>query len=303
MKVLKLLQRVRGFALMPIHYTHDPEKATPEWLHETRSTFPRPMDFDREYEIDFGLKIGAPAYPAYDDVKHLKPGLLATYDPRRPLHVGFDFNVNPMSIVCDQVDQVAREIRVIKSFVYDATIDSIVNDFRDFFSNHRADVHIYGDATKGTNAQTARSNWDVVRMAFRGYQVAPEFHVPLANPHIGDRLNAVNRILRGGQGYVVLIDPDENEELVRDLREVILSPDGKRIHKVTNMDDPYYLRTHASDAWGYRIFRQFSVMDEVISEIAKKRAPMQPGSLLGEVQMGSLKEEAKRKPIDKGRTR
>lgn len=294
MRVLKTIPLKGGFQLLPIHYTHAVEEGkTWGWAANERLRYPRPENFDREMEIDFGLKIGALAYPRFDEVRHTEKNL--PYDPRRPLHLGFDFNVNPMSLVIDQEYTHLRRILVIKEFVYGpTTIDSVVSSFRDRYNEHRSDVIVYGDATKGTNAQTAKSNWDIVRLSFRGYHIEPQYKVPLGNPFQSDRVNAVNRML-SSPDWQILIDPDACPELILDLSTVIMQPDSKKIFKVSDPDDPYSLRTHASDAWGYRIFRAFPVVAEAMAMAQRKREPLQPGRLLGEVQMGTEKEELERR--------
>lgn len=311
MRVLKQGKAIpNGFFFLPIHYTHDPAKTSYEWREKMRAAFPKPTDFDKEMEIDFQLHIGAPAYPRFNDVKHLASNL--PYDDRRPLCLAFDFNTNPMSLMIMQVYLERRLLYVLKEFVYGpTTIDYVVNDFRNTYPSHRSDILVYGDATKGTTAQTAMSNWDVVRLCFRGYHVQPQFRLPGANPRIGDRLNAVNRLFQGDGPVRIVIDRDECPEFVRDLREVIMTPDGKQIFKESDPDNPYYFRTHPSDAFGYYAYREFPTVSEVVSMISQPRAPIVAGRLLGEVDQGLKAEQKKevefkkqrRQPLDRSKAR
>lgn len=301
MRVLRPIALKNGFTFLPIHYTHDPAKRSYEWREETRASYPKPSDFDKEMEIDFGLHIGTPAYARYSDLKHLAVGL--PYDDRRPLLLAMDFNVNPMSLVVCQAYRERRLLLALREFVYGpTTIDAVINDFRSHYPAHRSDVIIYGDATNGTTPQTARSNWDAVMMSFRGYHVQPERRVPLANPNVGDRLNAVNRILSGDGPVQLQIETDLCPELIRDFREVILTPDGKKIFKETDPDNPYYFRTHATDAIGYLIYWEWPTVAEVIRETAAKRAPMNKDALVGAIDWGAKArvEQRKRRPLNKG---
>ena len=60
------------------------------------------------------------------------------------------------------------------------------------------------------------------------------------------RVNAINRLLRGEQGAVhVRIDPSCHE-LIADLEQVLR--DGRKIKKTGRRSDPYFWRTHTSDA-------------------------------------------------------
>ncbi len=307
MRVLKPIRLSNGFLWTPVHYSHDPDKRSHEWLEKMRASFPRPTDWDKEMEIDFGSHAGAPAYPQYSDVRHLQTGLSQLYDERRPLLTMMDFNANPMTLLVWQKN--AKRLFGLREFVYAATIDDIIADFRLSYPEHKSTVVMYGDATKGTNAQTATGNWDVVKMAFRGWHVQPTFRVPIANPGIGNRLLSVNRLLSTDSPCPVLIDPDTMPEFVRDCREVILTPDGKKIHKVTDPDDPYYFRTHPTDAFGYYAMVEWPTVGGVMEDLSQKRKPIEYGKLLGEVVWGTESERAKqqpqkkRNPIDRSRAR
>lgn len=308
MKVLQGKKLPNGFLWLPIHFTHDPAKRSLEWEAGMRASFPKPSDFDKEMEIDFGMHVGSPAYARYREVTHVATGL--PYDDRRPLALALDFNTNPMSLIIGQVREIQKQLLVLREFVYGpTTIDSVINDFRNAYPAHRADIRIYGDATSGTNAQTAKSNWDIVRAAFRGYHIVPQFRVPLGNPRIGDRLNAVNRMLSGDGPYAILIERDLCPELIRDFREVILTKDGKKIYKVNDADDPYYFRTHPSDAFGYWIYREWPTILDASVTAGTKRQPLVSGPLLGELDYGPDHRarlrlaRSSRAPMNRGRSR
>ena len=70
--------------------------------------------------------------------------------------------------------------------------------------------------------------------------------MPEANLLVSMRVNAINRLLRGEQGAVhVRIDPSCHE-LIADLEQVLR--DGQKIKKTGRRSDPYFWRTHTSDA-------------------------------------------------------
>jgi hypothetical protein len=76
--------------------------------------------------------------------------------------------------------------------------------------------------------------------------------VPEDNPLVRDRVNAVNRALLDETGAQwVEVDP-ACPELIADLEQVISDGRGG-IKKTFNRRDPYFRRTHASDALGYWI--------------------------------------------------
>lgn len=278
LRVLEVLRAPGGWALVPIHYSHDPEKTT-EWIEKERAKYPDETGFARELEIDFGLHSGTPAYPSFRDEKHIVPQL--EYDDTLPLLVTMDFNVNPMSMIIAHMEN--GWLRVFDEIVEGpTTIDSVIQEFRNRYPAHRGDLTFYGDATRGTNAQTAKGNWIVVQTAMRGYSVKPSFRVPFSNPNVGDRLLAVNRKLLGAEGMPGVQIAAKCKELIQDLREVLLSPDQKKILKVYRDDDPYSKRTHASDALGYLIAREWPVIKEQFLVRGTVRRPLRREHLLGD---------------------
>lgn len=278
MRVLTVLSAPGGWKLIPVHYSHDPEKSDPAWIAKERGKYPDESGFNRELEIDFGLHAGSPAYPAFREDKHVVDDL--RYDDRLPLVIGMDFNVSPMSLIIGHMEN--GWLRIIDEIVEGpTTIDATIQEFRNRYPAHRGDLTFYGDATRGTTAQTAKSNWVVVQVAMRGYSVKPQYRVPFQNPNIGDRLNAVNRKLLGSEGMPGVQISRKCKELIQDLREVMLTPDQKRILKVYKDEDPYSRRTHASDALGYLIAREWPAIKEIFSTRASVRRPLNKDSQFG----------------------
>lgn len=275
-RVLTVTRSPGGWAFVPVHYSADPEKDD-AWALRERNKYPNEDGYARELEIDFGLHSGTPAYPAFSEGKHVVDEL--AYDDRLPFLLAMDFNTNPMSLIICHLEN--GWLKVIDEIVQAGTIDQCIQEFRNRYPMHRGDVTFYGDATRGTNPQTAKSNWLVVQMSMRGYCVKPQYLVPFSNPGIGDRLLAVNRKLQGAEGVPGIHIASKCRELIQDFREVMLTPDGKRILKVNKPEDPYYLRTHASDAIGYLIAREWPVIKEVFSK-RPPRKPLKKDHLYGE---------------------
>jgi len=126
--------------------------------------------------------------------------------------------------------------------------------FRRVHPLHQAPIWLYGDAT-GTHrsAQTKRTSYQIILNEMKQYPVPLFMKIPEKNPGVIDRINAVNVICSGPQSQINLeVDP-ECEELITDLEQVL--GDGKQgIKKTFNKKDPYYRRTHMSDALGYWIY-------------------------------------------------
>jgi phage terminase large subunit-like protein len=195
---------------------------------------------------------GSRAYSGFESkihiVKHPEP---VAY--RRPLCLFFDFNVNPM--VCGIGQRDGKVFRVYEEIIMEeGNIPEVVETFRHKYPRHGAEIHIYGDATgNGRTAQTGVSDYTTILNHMKSYPAPVRLKIPERNPHIRDRVNAMNRAFRTEDGEVLLlVDGVKCPELIKDFEEVQLDANGK-IKKTTDRKDPYTRRTHISDACGYWI--------------------------------------------------
>lgn len=192
---------------------------------------------------------GARIYAAFDRRLHVRPQ--PPIMPRRPLCWTWDFNVEPMVSIIGQRE--GNVFRVLRELVADeGQISEMVDWFRSTVPTHGAEVLIYGDATgKRRTNQTGQSDYALIMNHMRSYGVL-RMRVPEENPLVRDRVNAVNRALKNEFGEIdVQIDPS-CKELIADLEQVVSDGRGG-IRKTTNRRDPYFRRTHVSDAFGYWI--------------------------------------------------
>jgi hypothetical protein len=246
----------------------------PEEIHRLEGKYPvgsveRAIRLDGEWLP--GLQ-GSRAYTAFDARLHVKPQGLVT--PRRPILWTWDFNVEPMvSLICQRDGDV---FRVYKELVIDtdASVDQMVQWFHEVMPSHHGEVWIYGDATgknRNDGIPGGRSEFALILNMMRTYGSPVRLKVPESNPLIGDRINAVNRSLRDEAGIVrVEIDPSCTE-LVADMEQVLRDQRGG-LKKVRDRRDPYFRRTHTSDALGYLInyeepVRTRSIGQRIISAI------------------------------------
>ena len=271
MAKLQPIRTPRGFIMVPVHYSHDPEKDD-QWKSDQIEKYRTDRDdwqgaWDREMEMDFSSVTGAAAYR--HTAANLFKGL--EYSVSLPLCITMDFNVDPC------VWEIAQIVRGLCCFIDEirlspASIEDMMREFRNRYPAHQGELWLYGDATgNGRTPQTGKSCYDLVRLHLRGYPASQVWKVPVVNPPVIDRLNAFNLKMRGVDGQVgILIDPDKCPELVRDLKEVVMK--GGQVVKVKNRQDPYYYRTHASDSASYMVFREWPVIKALMASTPKKRA-------------------------------
>jgi phage terminase large subunit-like protein len=193
---------------------------------------------------------GARAYPAFDRLTHV--GQAPEVTPRWPLLWTWDFNVQPMcSLVLQQHGRmywVKREL-----VLPEGNIPDLCEKFYMMFPNHDGEVWIYGDATGNKRTgQTGKTDYWTILNEMKSYGCPLRLKILPDNPKVPDRINAVNRLLRDEDGAVRLKVDHSCQELIEDLEGVLRSQTGG-ILKITNRKDPYFNRTHTSDALGYLV--------------------------------------------------
>ena len=195
---------------------------------------------------------GARAYTGFNKAIHCfdqQP----FYNPHKPLSWTWDFNVEPMVSLVGQMD--GDVFRVLNEYkLTEGDIPQMVNRFKDDYKHHPSQVYLYGDATgkMRTVGAGSKSNYWLIMNALGDFRHRIEMRVPESNPSISDRVNAVNRAFKTETGEMNLMVDPGCIELITDL-EVVLRDQGGGIKKVKKKQDPYFLRTHYSDALGYWI--------------------------------------------------
>lgn len=237
---------------------------------QEHAKYSREEDWSREQEIDFGVHLGAPAYPNFKRSIHVHDEL--PYYDRTPLILFCDFNQSPLGWGIAQItggwlnvlDEVFRE---------PSTIEQAVDEFRDSYPAHKGELWIYGDAT-------TKSFYDTMKLSLRGYSAAITLKVPPGNPKVKERVNAVNVKLKALDGAPGIRIAAKCVNLIQDLEEVMWRPNEKDLLKVTDPKDPYYKRTHVSDAMGYLVAREWPVF-EAVPRSAAPRKPLDRGKAMG----------------------
>lgn len=234
-----------------------------------------PLVFEQEYEASFVNFEGRAYYP-FSEAEHCGP---LAYNPRAPLNVCFDFNVEPgvAAIVQEQalphqfernvdgVIQIDRpiigtaiigEVHIPRNSNTPAVCRRLVQDW----GKHEGEVRCYGDATGGARgtAKVSGSDWDLIKA-----ELQPVFgdrfsmRVPLANPPERARVNAVNTRLKTGDGAIhLMVDAARSPHVVKDFEGVRTLKGGSG--EIDKKATPAL--THISDALGYYIEKEFPIV-------------------------------------------
>ena len=191
---------------------------------------------------------GARAYPAFSRELHVRAQ--PPINPRRPLVWCWDFNVEPLATVVAQQD--GGLYRIHKELTIDeGSIPEMCELFASVYPQHEAEIWLYGDASANKRTgQTGKSDYFVILQEMRRFRVPVKMRIPPENPKVADRINAINRIFKDERGLIRMTIDRSCEDLIADFEQVLRDGRGG-IMKVRNKKDPYYRRTHWSDAVGY----------------------------------------------------
>jgi len=191
---------------------------------------------------------GARCYTGFEHSVHVKEQL-NYYHPAAPLCWTIDFNVAPYISLVGQRE--GNKFRVLRELMLEeGNHDAMCELFYEEFGGHKGAVWMYGDATGQRRNMTGKSDYLIIGNNMRRYNINLHMKLLKTNPSVPDRINAVNRAFMDETGTSnIEIDPS-CEELIQDLEQVLRDPRGG-IKKSTNNKDPYYRRTHSSDAFGY----------------------------------------------------
>jgi hypothetical protein len=228
--------------------------------------------FRQEYLAEWVTFEGL-AYYTWDPNLHYRA---LSYDPNLPLVLCFDFNVSPGVCAILQEQQHVHAVSGDAPVGTTCAIDEVhVPDDSNTrrvceklllkIRNHKGDVFVYGDPSGGARtANSESSNWDVVRQHLKPvFGERMRWRVAKAQPHVIDRLNAVNTRLRKVGGQVqFLVDPRKCPRTVEDFEGVTLLDGGGG--EIAKRKSEALGLTHLTDAIGYYIHERFPLVSKAM---------------------------------------
>lgn len=131
-----------------------------------------------------------------DNIKELH------YQQDLPLHLTWDFNVDPMSCICAHI--AAGKVFYFDEFILEntttqGTIDEIIKRYPD----HKGDIIINGDASgDNRSTQSEVSNYIIIKRALKRHYPDKKikFHLRSFNPPIKNRIAAFNAMVKNHNG-------------------------------------------------------------------------------------------------------
>jgi len=193
--------------------------------------------FRQEFEGTFENYAGAVYYNFHPVDNVVKPRQI---DWTKPLHLGIDFNIDPMSCCVAQIEK--EKIYFIDEIViYGSNTDELVQEIRDRYGT-KSQIICYPDPASRQRKTSAGGRTDLNILQNAGFKVK----VKHKHPAIRDRVNAVNSRLK---------DSNNNRHIFicNNLKVLIKGLTRQTYKENTNIPDKEDGFDHMNDALGYMI--------------------------------------------------
>ena len=159
---------------------------------------------------------------------------------KKPLHIGMDFNISPMSACVAQIEK--EKIYFVDEIVlYSSNTDEMVQEIRDRYGS-QLPIFIYPDPASRQRKTSAGGRTDLSILQNAGFKVK----VKHKHPAIRDRVNAVNSRLKDSKGERHIFVSHSCKTLIKGLQRQIYKEN-------TNIPDKEDGFDHMNDALGYMI--------------------------------------------------
>lgn len=200
--------------------------------------------FKQEFEASFETMSGRVYYP-FDRMEHVGA---YPFNPKLPIWVGMDFNIDPMSTVIFQPQRDGSIWAVDEIVLFSSNTEEICEELEKRYWRHQVQVVVYPDPAGGQR-QHARGETDLDILREKGFK---RLKFRKKHPAVADRVNAVNRMLRAADGSVRLRVDEKCKHFINALEQTIYKPGSRDVDKSGGTE-------HSADAGGYCIELEFPV--------------------------------------------
>lgn len=210
--------------------------------------------FRQEFEASFETMSGRVYYP-FD--RNLHVGQYA-FNPKLPIWVGMDFNIDPMSTVIFQPQKNGELWAVDEIVLFGSSTEEICEELEKRYWRHQVQMVIYPDPAGGQR-QHARGETDLDILREKGFK---RIKYRRKHPFVADRVNAVNRMLKAADGSVRLKIDARCKHFIKALEQTIYKPGSRDVDKDAGVE-------HSADAGGYCIELEYPVRKVEIGGLSR----------------------------------
>lgn len=195
-----------------------------------------PRSFRQEFEASFESMSGRVYYP-FNREDHIGD---CPFDPKAPIYIGMDFNIDPMSAVIVQ-EKANGEIWVVDERVmYGSNAQEMADELARSYYRYFNQISIYPDpAGNNRNHDRGESSLDILREA--GFR---KIYFRNKHPLVQDRVNSVNRLLLTAEGEVRIRIDRKCRKFIDSIEQTIYKEGSREVDKSQGTE-------HAMDAFGY----------------------------------------------------
>lgn len=198
--------------------------------------------FAQEFLASFETMSGRVYHP-FDRKIHVRD---LKFDPMKPIWVGQDFNIDPMSSVILQPQEDGTVWVIDEIVLRGSNTEEVCDELEKRYWRQIKNVRLFPDPA-GAYRQHARGESDLDIFRERGFKKI-SYH--RKHPPIADRVNAVNRMLKSADGKVRLYIDPKCKHLITSLEQTLYKKGSREIDKEADVE-------HSGDALGYCIEFQF----------------------------------------------
>ncbi len=207
----------------------------------------RDMDeksFKQEFEASFETMSGRVYYP-FDRALHVSS---CPFNPKLPIWIGMDFNIDPMSTVIFQ-PQINGELWAVDEIVlFGSNTEEICIELDKRYWRYQKQITVYPDPAGGQR-QHARGETDLDILREAGFK---RIKFRKKHPPVADRVNAVNRMLKSADGTIRMRIDLKCKHLISSLEQTIYEQGSRDVDKDGGTE-------HSADACGYPVELEYPV--------------------------------------------
>lgn len=195
-----------------------------------------PRSFRQEFEASFETMSGR-VYYSFDRNIHVGD---YPFNPKLPIYIGMDFNIDPMSSIIIQ-EQPNGEIWVVdEAVMYGSNVQETADELSRRYYRYMNQISIYPDpAGNNRNHDRGENSLDVLREA--GFK---NIFFKRKHPSVQDRVNSVNRLLKTAEGSALLRINSSCRKFIDSAEQTIYKEGSREVDKKQGNE-------HAMDAFGY----------------------------------------------------
>jgi hypothetical protein len=202
---------------------------------------------DSSYVLDSGLlnyncfeTMTGRVYFPFD--RRIHTGSMYKFVPNKPIFVGMDFNVTPMTAVILQPQYNGELWAVDEIFLYNSSTTEMADEIERRYWRYMNQISIFPDpAANYRNSSRGETDIDILRQ--KGFK---KIYFRKKHPAVQDRINAVNKMLKSADSTVRLFINDNCKHLIDSFEQTLYKENSKEVDKTQNKE-------HITDAIGYCI--------------------------------------------------